>query len=227
MQKTKIVGAIAGILFILSLAFVFGINMAKDQIIINSGIRSFKSLLTLAKAFSGISAIGLGYAGIEAYRTTRAQHKAIEDDKHNKITNPLYDQASTIQKLKTIQSDLDPTYKEYANRMIHQMKSAETLQDDFIEIVENNDLPVIQDIANELQSIQIRLLQDAKSIYRRLVIAEEADVIEKKLVDNDKVLKDANKLITEAINYLDVKTPSTEVDLKNLIESLQDLMKLI
>ena len=111
--------------------------------------------------------------------------------------------------------------------MIHQMKSAETLQDDFIEIVENNDLPVIQDIANELQSIQIRMLQDAKSIYRRLIISEEADVIEKKLNDNDKVLKDANKLITEAINYLDVKTPSTEVDLKNLIESLQDLMKLI
>lgn len=227
MQKTKIVGAIAGGLFLLSLALIFGVNVARDQIIINSGIRSFKSLLTLAKAISGISAIGLGYAGIEAYRATRAQHKAIEDDKHNKITNPLYDQASTIQKLKTIQSELDPTYKDYAIRMIHQMKSAETLQDDFIEIVENNDLPVIQDIANELQSIQIRLLQDAKSIYRRLVISEEADVIEKKLNDNDKVLKDANKLITEAINYLDVKTPSTEVDLKNLIESLQDLMKLI
>lgn len=227
MQKTKIVGAIAGGLLLLSLVLIFGVNMARDQIIINSGIRSFKSLLALAKGLSGISAIGLGYAGIETYRETRAQHKAIEDDKHNKITNPLYDQASTIQKLKTIQSDLDPTYKEYANRMIHQMKSAETLQDDFIEIVENNDLPVIQDIANELQSIQIRLLQDAKSIYRRLLIAEEADVIEKKLADNDKVLKDANKLITEAINYLDAKTPSTEVDLKNLIESLQDLMKLI
>lgn len=181
----------------------------------------------MAKGLSEISAIGLGYAGIEAYRTTRAQHKAIEDDKHNKITNPLYDQASTIQKLKTIQSELDPTYKDYAIRMIHQMKSAETLQDDFMEIVENNNLPVIQDIANELQSIQIRMLQDAKSIYRRLIISEEADVIEKKLNDNDKVLKDANKLITEAINYLDVKTPSTEVDLKNLTESLQDLIKLI
>lgn len=227
MQKTKIVGAIAGGLFLLSLVLIFGVNVARDQIIINSGIRSFKSFLAMAKGLSGISAIGLGYAGIEAYRITRAQHKALEDDKHNKITNPLYDQASTIQKLKTIQSELDPTYKEYAVRMIHQMKSAETLQDDFIEIVENNDLPVIQDIANELQSIQIRMLQDAKSIYRRLIISEEADVIEKKLNDNDKVLKDANKLITEAINYLDVKTPSTEVDLKNLIESLQDLMKLI
>ena len=227
MQKTKIVGAIAGGLFLLSLVLIFGVNMAKDQIIINSGIRSFKSFLTMAKGLSGISAIGLGYAGIKAYRTTRAQHKAIEDDKHNKITNPLYDQASTIQKLKTIQSELDPTYKDYAVRMIHQMKSAETLQDDFMEIVENNNLPVIQDIANELQSIQIRMLQDAKSIYRRLIISEEADIIEKKLNDNDKVLKDANKLITEAINYLDVKTPSTEVDLKNLTESLQDLIKLI
>ena len=107
MQKTKIVGAIAGGLFLLSLVLIFGVNMARDQIIINSGIRSFKSFLVMAKGLSGISAIGLGYAGIEAYRTTRAQHKAIEDDKHNKITNPLYDQASTIQKLKTIQSELE------------------------------------------------------------------------------------------------------------------------
>ena len=66
MQKTKIVGAIAGGLLLLSLVLIFGVNMAKDQIIINSGIRSFKSLLALAKAFSGISAIGLGYAGIKA-----------------------------------------------------------------------------------------------------------------------------------------------------------------
>lgn len=227
MQKTKIIGAIAGGSFLLSLIILFGVTSNKDPIIIASGIRSFKTLLTLGKILLGGSVIGLSYAGFDTYRTRNAEHKAIEEDKHNKLTNPLYDQATTIEKLTAIQSDLDPTYKDYAKRMIHQLRSAETLQKDFIEIVENNDLPVIQDIANELQSIQVRFLHDAKSIYRRLIIAEETNVIEKKLTDNDKVLKDANSLITEAINYLDVKTPSTDVDLKNLIASLQDLITLI
>lgn len=227
MQKTKIIGAIAGGSFLLSLILIFGVSSLQDQIIIASGIRTFKALLTLSKALAGLSLIGLSYTGFTLYQTSKAEHKAIEDDKRNKLTNPLYDQASTIEKLKAIQKDLEPTYKDYAKRMLQQMKSAETLQEDFIEIVENNDLPIIQDIADELQSIQVRLLHDAKSIYRRLIVAEETDVIEKKLTDNDKVLKDANSLITEAINYLDVKTPSNDVDLKNLIESLQDLIKLI
>ena len=227
MQKTKLIGAIAGSSFLLSLVILLGITSNKDPIIIASGIRSFKALLTLAKLLLGGSLIGLSYAGVTVYHTRNAQHKAIEDDKRNKLTNPLYDQATTIEKLTTIQKDLAPTYKDYAKRMIHQMKSAEALQEDFIEIIENNDLPIIQDIADELQSIQVRLLHDAKSIYRRLIVAEETDVIEQKLADNDKVLKDANSLITEAINYLDVKTPSTDVDLKNLITSLQDLIKLI
>ena len=227
MQKTKLIGAIAGGSFLLSLVILLGITSNKDPIIIASGIRSFKALLTLAKLLLGGSLIGLSYAGFTVYRTRNAQHKAIEDDKRNKLTNPLYDQATTIEKLTTIQKDLAPTYKDYAKRMIHQMKSAEALQEDFIEIIENNGLPIIQDIAEELQSIQVRLLHDAKSIYRRLIVAEETDVIEQKLADNDKVLKDANSLITEAINYLDVKTPSTDVDLKNLITSLQDLIKLI
>lgn len=227
MQKTKIIGAIAGISFLLSLVLIFGVSLLQDQIIIASGIRSFKALLTLGKMLAGASLIGLGYTGFSVYQTQKTQHKAIEDDKRNKLTNPLYDQATTIEKLTTIQKDLESPYKDYAKRMLHQMKSAEALQEDFIEIVENNDLPIIQDIADELQSIQVRLLHDAKSIYRRLIVAEETDIIEKKLADNDKVLKDANSLITEAINYLDVKTPSTDIDLKNLIESLQDLIKLI
>ena len=176
---------------------------------------------------SGVSLIGLGYVVASIYQIQKTQHKAIEEDKRNKLTNPLYDQRATIEKLTAIQKDLNNPYKDYAKRMLHQMKSAEALQEDFIEIVENNDLPIIQDIADELQSIQVRLLHDAKSIYRRLIIAEETDVIEKKLADNDKVLKYANSLITEAINYLDVKTPSTDVDLKNLIASLQDLITLI
>lgn len=227
MQKTKRIGAIAGGSFILSIILILGVTSNKDPIIIASGIRTFKTLLTSAKLLLGGSLIGLSYAGFNVYRTRNAQHKAIEEDKRNKLTNPLYDKTTTIEKLTAIQKDLELPYEDYAKRMLHQLKSAEALQDDFIEIVENNDLPVIQDIASELESIQVRFLHDAKSVYRRLIIAEETDVIEKKLTDNDKVLKDANSLITEAINYLDVKTPSTDVDLKNLIESLQDLITLI
>ena len=95
------------------------------------------------------------------------------------------------------------------------------------EIVENNDQPIIQNIAKELISIRVRILQDAKSIYRRLIIAKDAENIEAKLIHNNKLLDDADSLIVEAINYIDVKTSTSEIDLKNLTESLKELIKLI
>ena len=101
------------------------------------------------------------------------------------------------------------------------------MSDDFAEIVENNDQPIIQNIAKELISIRVRILQDAKSIYRRLIIAKDAENIEAKLIHNNKLLDDADSLIVEAINYIDVKTSTSEIDLKNLTESLKELIKLI
>ena len=41
------------------------------------------------------------------------------------------------------------------------------------------------------------------------------------------MLDDADSLIVEAINYIDVKTSTSEIDLKNLTESLKELIKLI
>ena len=56
---------------------------------------------------------------------------------------------------------------------------------------------------------------------------EDYDTIDAKISHNRKLLEDADKLIVEAIRYIEVKSNPTDVDLKNLIESLKDLMKLI
>ena len=101
------------------------------------------------------------------------------------------------------------------------------LENEFIEIQDNNNLPILINISKELKSIRYHLLEDAKSIYKRIVISKETEKIVEKLKHNDKLLEDAENLILEALNYIDIKTSTTETDLKNLTESLQDLIKLI
>lgn len=110
------------------------------------------------------------------------------------------------------------------------MNDIKQLQKEFGEIVEtsdNNALPIINNIFRELMSIRVHILNDAKSIYRRLIIAKDSETIESKLVYNEKLLNDASDLIAEANNYLDEKVPSTNVDLDNLVEALKELNALI
>ena len=158
-------------------------------------------------------------------KSKELQLVAIEEEQRK---DPLYDEASMIEKLTNIQETIDePEYVDYTKRILKQLLAAKTLSDDFVEIVENNDQPIIQNIAKELVSIRVHILQDAKSIYRRLIIAKDGENIESRLIHNDKLLDDADSLIVEAINYIDVKTSTSEIDLKNLTESLKELIKLI
>ncbi len=117
-------------------------------------------------------------------------------------------------------------YVFYIDKILSQIKEGEKIQKEFFEISENNSLPILKNIGKELESIRVHLLQDAKSVYRRLRIEDESK-IEDKINHNDIMLNDAKKLLIETINYLDVKTPSTELDLNNLTESLKDLIELI
>ena len=50
-------------------------------------------------------------------------------------------------------------------------------------------------------------------------------MIEKKLNKNDKLISDANDLMVQAISYLDTKTESNDIDLKNLIKAFQNLLE--
>ena len=70
-------------------------------------------------------------------------------------------------------------------------------------------------------------MADAKSIYRRLLIGKDGDTILKKLEANDQILQEANDLVVEAINYIDAKTDSKNLDLESLAKSLKQLVDLL
>lgn len=220
-------GLVSGGLSILTIILFKLVMFDKDDIIVESGIRTYKMINVGAYIALGITIL---YAGLViktyiASKSKELQLVAIEEEQRK---DPLYDEASMIEKLTGIQGTIEnPEYIDYAKRILKQLIDAKALSDDFAEIVENNDQPIIQNIAKELISIRVRILQDAKSIYRRLIIAKDAENIEAKLIHNNKLLDDADSLIVEAINYIDVKTSTSEIDLKNLTESLKELIKLI
>ncbi|KXT86075.1 hypothetical protein STRDD11_00056 [Streptococcus sp. DD11] len=199
----------------------------KDDIIVESGIGTFKMIHTSAYILLVLTVLYAGFV-IKSYISSKSKELRLVAFEEEQRKDPLYDETSMIQKLTDIQETIDePEYIDYTKRILKQLLAAKTLSDDFVEIVENNDQPIIQNIAKELVSIRVHILQDAKSIYRRLIIAKDGANIETKLIHNDKLLDDADSLIVEAINYIDVKTSTSEIDLKNLTDSLKELIKLI
>ncbi|MGT2708176.1 hypothetical protein ACVRXQ_09710 [Streptococcus panodentis] len=208
--------------------FLFKLAMFdKDDIIVESGIGTFKMIHTSAYILLVLTVLYAGFV-IKSYISSKSKELRLVAFEEEQRKDPLYDETSMIQKLTDIQETIDePEYIDYTKRILKQLLAAKTLSDDFVEIVENNDQPIIQNIAKELVSIRVHILQDAKSIYRRLIIAKDGANIETKLIHNDKLLDDADSLIVEAINYIDVKTSTSEIDLKNLTDSLKELIKLI
>ena len=224
-NKTK--GLVGAIIMLLASISMFVLSLIRDTVIIAAGIKTYKFLHTANIAVIVLAAIACGVFGFLMFKEN-LDHKQEEAQKQEKQkTDPLYDEASIIEKLIEVKDETTPSYRKYADQILQQMDAAKNLQDDFVEIVENNNQPIIENIANELFSIRVHMLQDAKSIHRRLIIAKDANVIEAKLNHNDKILNDAEQLVMEAINYIDVKSNPTEIDLHNLTESLKDLMKLI
>ena len=198
-----------------------------DDIIVDSVIGTFKMINVGAYIALGLTILYAVFV-IKSYVASKNKELQLVAFEEEQRKDPLYDEASMIEKLTDIQGTIEnPEYIDYAKRILKQLLDAKALSDDFAEIVENNDQPIIQNIAKELISIRVRILQDAKSIYRRLIIAKDAENIEAKLIHNNKLLDDADSLIVEAINYIDVKTSTSEIDLKNLTESLKELIKLI
>lgn len=212
---------------LLSIVLGFLAIFMRDTIIINIGIKAVKLLHTWLTVCLGLTFL----AGIKVVRDTLSIQKA---DKVTKLSheeekrNPLYEEAPLHQKLKDILPEIQsPQYKAYAEKIHSQMTTAIELATDFASVVEENQQPIIQNIGQELVSLRVHILQDAKSIYRRLVIEKDAEQIEAKLAHNDKLLEDADKLILEAVRYIDAKSNNEEIDLKNLTESLRDLIKMI
>lgn len=220
-------GLVTGVLTLLTIILFKLVIFNKDDIIVDSGIGTFKMINVGAYIALGLTILSAGFV-IKSYVASKNKELQLVAFEEEQRKDPLYDEASMIEKLTDIQETIEnPEYIDYAKRILKQLLDAKALSDDFAEIVENNDQPIIQNIAKELISIRVRILQDAKSIYRRLIIAKDAENIEAKLIHNNKLLDDADSLIVEAINYIDVKTSTSEIDLKNLTESLKELIKLI
>lgn len=208
-----------------SLVFWFFVIHSKDNIIINMGIKTFARLTILAKVVAGLSGVSLLFSGARVLITHLNDKKVIEHNEEQKRIDPYYEEGEIINKLESVAHKVKPAYRTYADRMIEQITTAKDLQGQYAEIIENNDLPIIQDIGDKLAEIRLHVLHDAKSIYRRLVISEDAEVIENKLSKNDKLISDANNLMVQAISYLDTKTESNDIDLKNLIKAFQNLLE--
>lgn len=207
---------------ILSPILFFILINHKNEIIIRNGIITYKLL-------NGILIINIilflitfiGFVFLYLFNKIKQNNK-------NKEDSIDLDENVIINKLKSLKSDSNYLNSiEYINKIIEQINMGRKLENEFIEIQDNNNLPIIINISKELKSIRYHLLEDAKSIYKRIVISKETEKIVEKLKHNDKLLEDAENLILEALNYIDIKTSTTETDLKNLTESLQDLIKLI
>lgn len=216
---------ISFLLLMSSLSFWFFVVHSKDNIIINMGIKTFANMVTLAQFVAGLSGISLFGAGAGVLATYMNNKKVIEYNEEQKRTDPYYEEGGIISKLELVKYKVKPTYRIYVDHMLTQINTTKDLQLQYAEIIENNDLPIIQDIGDKLAEIRLHVLHDAKSIYRRLVISEDAEVIENKLSKNDKLISDANNLMVQAIAYLDTKTESNDIDLKNLIKAFQNLLE--
>ena len=213
------------LLLMFSLVFWFFVSYSKDNIIIHMGIKTFALMVTLAKLLAGLSSIALLCSGAGVLATLLKNKKVIEYNEEQKRIDPYYEEGEILSKLESVAHKVKPTYRTYADRMLEQINTTKDLQRQYAEIIENNDLPIIQDIGDKLAEIRLHVLHDAKSIYRRLVISEDAEVIENKLSKNDKLISDANNLMVQAIAYLDTKTESNDIDLKNLIKAFQNLLE--
>lgn len=205
----------------------FLIKLNRSHIIIEFGIKIFNKIITLLNIGIIASVITLIIIFILTIKTKINQKNEIKIETEAK-KDPLYEQKEIIQKLNnlipTIESEM---YLKYIDRLFDQIQKGNELVTDFKQVIDENNQPIIQNIAKELKTIQIHILEDSKSIYRRLIVEKDGETIQSKLDHNDKLLNDADKLIVEAINYIDVKSNSTDVDLKNLTESLKDLIKMI
>lgn len=213
------------LLLMFSLVFWFFVSYSKDNIIIHMGIKTFALMVNLAKFVAGLSSIALLCSGAGVLATHLKNKKVIEYNEEQKRIDPYYEEGEILSKLESVAHKVKPTYRTYADHMLEQINTTKDLQRQYAEIIENNDLPIIQDIGDKLAEIRLHVLHDAKSIYRRLVISEDAEVIENKLSKNDKLISDANNLMVQAIAYLDTKTESNDIDLKNLIKAFQNLLE--
>lgn len=225
--KTKF-GYILSILFGLFaflLYLFFGLN--KDNTIIHHGIEFYKTTNKIILVLLVLAVVTLIVTTVQKIMNmVRKNQQTVQLNEAKK--DPLYEEPIIQEKLANLfKTTRKEDYKSTISLILDQMDEIQELQNSFESAIEDNHKPIIENIKRELMSIRLHIMQEAKSIYRRLLVEQNDDKIADKIKHNDKILADANKLISEALNYVDVTTESTDVDLKNLTESLKELIELI
>ena len=222
-------------LYISAFVLLYYINAYQDDIIVNTSFATYKTSLYIIYAILTINTL-FAFMMLISYFSHRFDEIGQSEKEIEESKNPLSEEASVLQKLQNIidnDDDISYDYITYAKRAIKQIKDGKQLIKDYKEITESNEdddlanQPVIQNIGEELVNVRVRLLADAKSIYRRLLIGQDGDTILKKLEANDQILQEANDLVVEAINYIDAKTDSKNLDLESLAKSLKQLVDLL
>lgn len=222
-------------LYISAFVLLYFINANQDDVIVYTSFATYRTSLYLIYAIIAINTL-FAFMTLISYFSHRFDEIGQSEKEIEESKNPLSEEASVLQKLQSIidnDDDISYDYITYAKRAIKQIKDGKQLIKDYKEITESNEdddlanQPVIQNIGEELVNVRVRLLADAKSIYRRLLIGQDGDTILKKLEANDQILQEANDLVVEAINYIDAKTDSKNLDLESLAKSLKQLVDLL
>ena len=221
--------------YISAFVLLYYMNVYQDDIIVNTSFATYRIGIYFINVVLVINSI-LAFMMFIRYFSHRFDEIGQSEKEIEESKNPLSEEASVLQKLQSIidnDDDISYDYITYAKRAIKQIKDGKQLIKDYKEITESNEdddlanQPVIQNIGEELVNVRVRLLADAKSIYRRLLIGQDGDTILKKLEANDQILQEANDLVVEAINYIDAKTDSKNLDLESLAKSLKQLVDLL
>ena len=225
--KTKF-GYILSILFGLFaflLYLFFGLN--KDNTIIHHVIEFYKTTNKIILVLLVLAVVTIIVTTVQKIMNmVRKNQQTVQLNEAKK--DPLYEEPIIQEKLINLfKTTRKEDYKSTISLILDQMDEIQELQKSFEDAIEDNHKPIIENIKRELMSIRLHIMQEAKSIYRRLLVEQNDDKIAEKIKHNDKILADANKLISEVLNYVDVTTESTDVDLKNLTESLKELIELI
>lgn len=222
-------------LYISAFVLLYFINANQDDIIVYTSFATYRTSLYLIYALLAVNTL-FAFMTLISYFSHRFDEIGQSEKEIEESKNPLSEEASVLQKLQSVidnDDDISYDYITYAKRAIKQIKDGKQLIKDYKEITESNEdddlanQPVIQNIGEELVNVRVRLLADAKSIYRRLLIGKDGDTILKKLEANDQILQEANDLVVEAINYIDAKTDSKNLDLESLAKSLKQLVDLL
>lgn len=212
-------------LFAVLIYVIFGLN--KDNTIIHHGIEFYKATNKIILVLLVLAVVTLIVTTIQkVMNMVRKNRQTVQLNEAKK--DPLYEEPIIQEKLANLfKTTRKEDYKSTISLILDQMDEIQELQKSFENAIEDNHKPIIENIKRELMSIRLHIMQEAKSIYRRLLVEQNDDKIAEKIKHNDKILADANKLISETLNYVDVTTESTDVDLKNLTESLKELIELI